>query len=134
MCLLHQFDGDLLRGVCLGQVDRINRRVLETRLGVPFLRVERETGTVTPFISEGVEAGVDIRRPGFQILAADDVDHPSYGIGAIESRRGSFHNLYAPYVVEIQTVVVRVVHGLSSQAFTIDKEEHGIAAKTAHVE
>ena len=56
LCLLHQFEGNLLGGVGLWQINGIDLRVLETGLGVPFLRVKRETGSVTPLMAEGVIA------------------------------------------------------------------------------
>ena len=108
--------------------------MLETRLRVPFLSVEREVSPVAPFISERIESRVDVGGPGLQVLPADDVDHPAYSIGAIEGRRGSLHNLDTPYVVEIHSVVVHIVHGLARHPLTVDQEEDGIAAETAHIE
>ena len=107
--------------------------MLETGLGVPLLRIKRETGSVAPFMSEGVIARIDIGSPGLQVLAADDVDHASYGIGAIEGRRSTLHNLDTSYMVEVQSVVIDIVHRLACHTLAIDKEEHGIATKTTHV-
>ena len=56
LCLLHQFDSNLFCGMRLRQVNGINAGVLETRLRVPFRVIKRETGTVAPFVAEGVEA------------------------------------------------------------------------------
>ena len=83
---------------------------------------------------EGIVARVDAGGPRFQILPADDIDHSTDGIRAIKSRRGPFHNLYAPHVVEVHTAVVDVVHGLSCHSFAIDEEEHGIPSEATHVE
>ena len=132
--LLHQFDGNLLGRVRLRQVDGIDLGVLETRLRVPLPVVEGEAGSVAPFMPEGAVARMSICRPRLEVLAADDVDHAPYGIRAVECRRGSLHNLYAPGVFKAQTAVIDVVHRLASHALTIDKEEHGIAAEAAHVE
>ena len=132
--LLHQLDGNLFGSVGLRQVDGIHRRVLETGLGVPFLRVEREAGPVAPFVPEGIVSCVCVGCPGFKILAADDVDHAAYGIGAIEGRRSTLHNLYAPDVVEVHAAVVDVVHRLACHPLAVDEEEDGIAAEAAHVE
>ena len=108
--------------------------MLETRLGVPFRRVERKTGTVTPFMSEGIVAGVHIDRPRSQVLLTDEVDDTTDGIGAIERRRRTFHNLDTSYMVEVQAVIVRIVHRFTRQAFPIYQEEDGITAEAAHVE
>ena len=132
--LLHQLEGDLFRCMCFGQIDGIDHRVLETRLGVPFLRVEGEADTVAPLMAEGVISCVCVGCPGFKVLAADDVDNPTHGIRAVEGRRGAFHDLDTSDVIEVQTIVVRVVHGLSRQTLTVDEKEHGITTKTAHVE
>ena len=40
LCLLHQFDGDLLCGMCLRQINGINAGVLEARLRIPFRVIE----------------------------------------------------------------------------------------------
>ena len=132
--LLHQFQGDLLGRVGLRQVDRVNRGMLETGLGVPFRRVEREAGTASPFMSEGAVAGTCVGCPRFEILPTDDVHHTTYGVRTVECRRSTFHNLDATDVVEIHPVVVYVVHRLSGHPLTVDEEEYGIAAETAHVE
>ena len=143
--LLHQFDGNLLGRVRLRQVDGIDFGVLETRLRVPLgvletrLRVplpvvEGEAGSVAPFMPEGAVARMSICRPRLEVLAADDVDDASDGIRAVECRRGSLHNLYAPGVFKAHAAVVDVVHRLASHALAIDEEEDGIAAEAAHVE
>ena len=40
LCLLHQFDGNLLCGMCLRQINGIDAGVLEARLRVPFRVIE----------------------------------------------------------------------------------------------
>ena len=132
--LLQQFKGYLLRRVRLRQVYGVDRRMLETGLRVPFPSVEREAGAVSPFVTEGVVARVDVGRPGFQVLAADDVHHPTHGIRAVEGRRSAFDDFDASDVVEVQAAVVGIVHCLASQALAVDEKEHGIAAEAAHVE
>ena len=72
--------------------------------------------------------------PRLQILTADDIHHTAHGIRAVESRRSTFHNLDAPDVFEIHTVVVDVIHRLTCHAFAIDQEENGISTKATHVE
>ena len=132
--LLHELEGNLLGRVRLGQVDGVGLGVLETRLRVPLPVVEREAGSVAPFMPEGAVARMDIGRPRLEVLAADDVDDSPYGIRAVESRRGPLHDLYAPGVLKTHAAVVDVVHGLACHALAIDEEEHGIAAEAAHVE
>ena len=134
MHLLHQLSGYLLGRVGLGQIDGIDLGVLEAGQRVPLPGVEREAGSIAPFVAEGVEARVDIGCPGVNVLTADDVDHTTDGIRAIEGRRGTLYNLDAPHVVEVHAGVVDIVHGLTSHAFAINEEEHGVAAKAAHVE
>ena len=120
--------------MCLRQVDGINAGVLEARLRVPFRVIKRETGTVAPFVAEGVEARVSTGRPRLQILTADDIHHATHGIRTIESRRSTFHNLDAPDVFEIHAIVVDVIHRLTCHAFTVDQKENGISTEATHVE
>ena len=82
--LLHQFDGNLFRRVWPGQVYRVNHSMLETGLRVPFLRVEREAGTVAPLVAKSIKACVCVSRPRFEVLTADDVHHATYGIRPVE--------------------------------------------------
>ena len=85
-------------------------------------------------MTEGVVTGVHIDRPRSQVLLTDEVDDTTDGIGAIERRRRTFHNLDTSYMVEVQAVIVRIVHRLTRQAFPIYQEEDGITAEAAHVE
>ena len=83
---------------------------------------------------EGVVTGIYIDRPWGQVLLTDDVDHATDGIGAIEGRRCPFHNLDTSYMVEVQAVIVSVVHRLTRQAFAVHQEEDSITTEAAHVE
>ena len=108
--------------------------MLETGLRVPFLRIKREAGPVTPLVAESIISCICVGGPWFEVLTADDVHYSTHGIRAVESRRSTFHDLNTTYVVEVQTVVVYVVHRLTRHTFAIHEEEHGITPEATHIE
>ena len=79
-------------------------------------------------------AAVDIHRPRFLRLAADDVHHTADGIRTVEGRGGSLDDLDALHIIQIQAAVIHVVERFARQTLPVDEEQHRVAAEARHVE
>ena len=89
---------------------------------------------MAPLLVEVVVASVDIGSPRLAIFTGDDIDDSGYSIGAIERRSSTLHNLDTPHIIQVQTTVVYIIHGFTSQSLAIYEKEHGVSTKTIHIE
>ena len=89
---------------------------------------------MAPLLVKVVVAGIDIGSPRFAVFTGDDVDNSGYGIGTIECRSSPLYYLDTSYIIQIQSAVIYIIHGFTSQSLTIYEEEHGISTETIHVE
>ena len=117
-----------------GELHLIRCGALDAGLRIPFSGIEAEASAVAPLLVEVVVAGVDIGSPRLAVFTGDDVDDSGYGTGTIECRSSTFHNLDTSHIIQIQSAVIYVIHGFTSQSLTIYEEEHGVSTETIHIE
>ena len=89
---------------------------------------------MAPLLVEVVVAGVDIGSPRLAVFTGNDIDDSGYGTGTIERRSCTLHNLDTSHIIQIQSAVIYIIHGFTSQSLTIYEEEHGVSTETIHVE
>ena len=68
------------------------------------------------------------------LLARDDVDHPTGGITAVECRRGATNDFDAFDIGQVDALKIDIVHRFAGQTLAIDQEEHALSGKPAQIE
>ena len=78
--------------------------------------------------------GIDIDLPWFRGPCTDQIDHPAYGIGAIQRRSCTLDDLHSLHIVQIETAVVDIVQGLPCHTLPVHQKQDRIASEALHVE